>query len=95
MSVVSAPPPVGSLRPSNFTTLPLWCLVALPLTCLPNLRLLLTYDPLTRAITYGSNLAKEQALGIPALLIAIVIAWLVATATATWLISDFALAALR
>ena len=34
-------------------------------------------------------------LGIPALLIAIAIAWLVATATASWLICDFALSALR
>lgn len=34
-------------------------------------------------------------LGIPTLLIVIVIAWLVATATASWLICDFVLSALR
>jgi hypothetical protein len=34
-------------------------------------------------------------LGIPVLLVATVIAWLVATATAAWIISDFALKALR
>ena len=42
--------------------MPLWCLVVFPLTWLLSLRLLLTHDPLTRAIALGTDLAKDQAL---------------------------------
>jgi hypothetical protein len=41
---------------------PLWCLVALLVTWFLHLKLLLTHNPLTRAITLGTDLAKEQAL---------------------------------
>jgi hypothetical protein len=41
---------------------PLWCLVALPVTWFLNLKLLLTHDPLSRALQLGADLAKEQAL---------------------------------
>ena len=63
-------PPNPSLanRPTdqriNSASLPFWCLVALPATWFLNLRLLLTHDPLTRALTLGADFAKEQALGV-------------------------------
>lgn len=44
--------------------MPLWCLVALPVTCFLHLKLLLTHDPLARAIELGADFAKEQALGV-------------------------------
>ena len=49
-------------RPANATSLPLWCLVALPVVWFLSLQLLVTHNPLTRAITLGTDLAKEQAL---------------------------------
>ena len=58
------PPPASSDQPSLRASVPLWCLVALPVTWFLNLRLLLTHDPLTRAIKLGADFAKEQALGV-------------------------------
>ena len=49
-------------RPANATSLPLWFLVALPVVWFLSLQLLVTHNPLTRAITLGADLAKEQAL---------------------------------
>ena len=49
-------------RPANAASVPLWCLVALPVVWFLNLQLLVTHNPLTRAITLGTDLAKEQAL---------------------------------
>ena len=49
-------------RPANATSLPLWCLVALPVVWFLSLQLLVTHNPLTRALTLGADLAKEQAL---------------------------------
>jgi hypothetical protein len=48
----------------NPASLPLWCLVALPVTWFLNLRLYVAHDPLTRAIKLGADFAKEQALGV-------------------------------
>ncbi len=42
--------------------MPLWCLAALPAAWLGTFLLLTSHNPLTRAITLGSDLAKEQAL---------------------------------
>ena len=44
------------------SSLPVWSLCLLPVTWFLNLRLLMTHDPLSRAIVLGSDLAKEQAL---------------------------------
>jgi len=49
-------------RPANAASVPLWYLVALPATWFLTLQLLVTHNPLTRAITLGADLAKEQAL---------------------------------
>ena len=49
-------------RPANATSLPLWCLVALPVVWFLSLQLLVTHNPLTRALTLGADLAKEHAL---------------------------------
>ena len=49
-------------RPANATSLPLWFLVALPVVWFLSLQLLVTHNPLTRALTLGADLAKEQAL---------------------------------
>ena len=49
-------------RPANAVSVPLWCLVALPVVWFLNLQLLVTHNPLTRAITMGADLAKEHAL---------------------------------
>jgi hypothetical protein len=49
-------------RPANAASVPLWCLVALPAVWFLTLQLLVTHNPLTRAITLGTDLAKEQAL---------------------------------
>ena len=49
-------------RPANATSLPLWFLVALPVVWFVSLQLLVTHNPLTRALTLGADLAKEQAL---------------------------------
>jgi len=51
-------------RPANAASVPLWIFAAaLPATWLLNLWLLLTHDPLSRAIQLGADVAKEQALG--------------------------------
>ncbi len=70
MSFIPPPPPLGSLRPtcppanepSANASVPLWCLVALPVVWFLSLQLLVSHNPLTRAITLGTDLAKEQAL---------------------------------
>ncbi|GBL23661.1 hypothetical protein EMGBS6_04460 [Opitutia bacterium] len=49
-------------RPANATTLPLWSLAALPAAWFGGFALLTSHNPLTRAISLGSDLAKEQAL---------------------------------
>ena len=49
-------------RPANATSLPLWCFAALPAAWFGTFSLLTSHNPLTRAITLGSDLAKEQAL---------------------------------
>ena len=49
-------------RPANATSLPLWCLAALPAAWAATFALLTSHNPLTRAITLGADLAKEQAL---------------------------------
>ena len=51
-------------QPINSASLPLWCLVALPVTWFLNLRLFLSHDPLANAIKLGADFAKEQALGV-------------------------------
>ena len=62
---MSSLPPLANrptFQPINQPALPLWCLVALPVVWFLNLQLLVTHNPLTRAITLGTDLAKEQAL---------------------------------
>ena len=49
-------------RPANATSLPLWCLVVLPAAWFGAFALLTSRNPLTRALTLGADLAKEQAL---------------------------------
>jgi hypothetical protein len=44
--------------------LPIWAFVVLPATWFLNLKLLLTHDPLAKAIKLGADFAKEQALGV-------------------------------
>jgi hypothetical protein len=51
-------------QPINSATLPVWAFVVLPATWFLNLRLLLTHDPLAKAIKLGADFAKEQALGV-------------------------------
>jgi hypothetical protein len=70
MSSLPTPPPIGSLRPSSppaiepssYASAPLWCLAALPAAWFGGFVLLTSHNPLTRAITLGADLAKEQAL---------------------------------
>ena len=70
MSSLPPPPPIGSLRPScppalepsTNASVPLWCLAALPAAWFGAFALLTSHNPLTRAITLGTDLAKEQAL---------------------------------
>ena len=70
MSSLPPPPPIGSFRPScpralepsTNASVPLWCLAALPAAWLGTFLLLTSYNPLTRAITLGADLAKEHAL---------------------------------
>jgi hypothetical protein len=51
-------------RPANAASVPLWIFAAaLAATWLLTLRLLLTHDPLARAIKMGAEVAKEHALG--------------------------------
>ena len=62
---MSSLPPLANrptVQPINQPALPLWCLVALPIVWFLSLQLLVTHNPLTRAITLGTDLAKEQAL---------------------------------
>ena len=51
-------------QPINSATLPVWAFVVLPATWFLHLRLLLTHDPLAKAIKLGADFAKEQALGV-------------------------------
>jgi hypothetical protein len=67
---MNPPPSISSLRPScppalepsTNASVPLWCLAALPAAWFGTFLLLTSHNPLTRAITLGSDLAKEQAL---------------------------------
>ena len=62
---MSSLPPLANrptVQPINQPALPLWCLVALPVVWFLSLQLLVTHNPLTRALTLGADLAKEQAL---------------------------------
>ena len=58
------PAPVPSDQPSPRASVPLWCLVALPVTWFLDLRLFVTHDPLAKALKLGADFAKEQALGV-------------------------------
>ena len=49
-------------QPINQQALPLWTFLVLPVVWFLSLQLLVTHNPLTRAITLGTDLAKEQAL---------------------------------
>ena len=49
-------------RPANAASVPLLCLATLPAAWFGGFALLTSHNPLTRAITLGSDLAKEQAL---------------------------------
>lgn len=49
-------------RPANAASVPLLCFVALPAAWFGAFALLTSHNPLTRAITLGTDLAKEQAL---------------------------------
>jgi hypothetical protein len=49
-------------QPINQPALPLWTFLLLPVVWFLNLKLLLTHDPLSRALQLGADLAKEQAL---------------------------------
>ena len=51
-----------SVQPSLRASVPLWCVAALCATWAASFLLLTSHNPLTRAITLGSDLAKEQAL---------------------------------
>ena len=70
MSSLPPSPPIGSLRPScppalepsTNASVPLWCLATLPAAWFGTFVLLTSHNPLTRAITLGTDLAKEQAL---------------------------------
>jgi hypothetical protein len=62
---MSSLPPLANRptdQPINQPALPLWTFLLLPVVWFLNLQLLLTHDPLARAITLGTDLAKEQAL---------------------------------
>jgi len=69
MSSIPTPPPISSLRPScppalessSYASGPLW-IAALCATWAATFVLLTSHNPLTRAITLGADLAKEQAL---------------------------------
>ncbi len=50
-------------RPAITASVPLWVFLGLPIVWFLNLRLLLSHDPLARAIKMGADVAKEQALG--------------------------------
>ena len=62
---MSSLPPLANrptVQPINQPALPLWCVAALCATWAATFSLLTTHNPLTRAITLGTDLAKEQAL---------------------------------
>jgi hypothetical protein len=62
---MSSLPPLANRptdQPINQPALPLWCLAALPAAWFGGFVLLTSHNPLTRAITLGADLAKEQAL---------------------------------
>ena len=62
---MSSLPPLANRptdQPINQPALPLWCLAALPAAWFGTFLLLTSHNPLTRAITLGTDLAKEQAL---------------------------------
>ena len=62
---MSSLPPLANrptVQPINQPALPLWCLAALPAAWAAWFLLLTSHNPLTRAITLGTDLAKEQAL---------------------------------
>jgi hypothetical protein len=64
---MSSHPPLANRptdQPINSATLPIWAFVVLTATWFLNLKLLLTHDPLARAIKLGADFAKEQALGV-------------------------------
>ena len=51
-------------RPANAAPVPLWYLAALPAAWAASFLLLTSHNPLTRAISLGTDLAKEQALKV-------------------------------
>ena len=57
-----AVPPLHPDQPINSASLPVWGFAALPAAWAAWFLLLTSHNPLTRAITLGSDLAKEQAL---------------------------------
>ena len=62
---MSSLPPLANRptdQPINQQALPLWTFLVLPVVWFLSLQLLVTHNPLTRAITLGADLAKEQAL---------------------------------
>jgi hypothetical protein len=56
--------PATSNQPINQQALPLWTFLVLPVVWFLTLQLLVTHNPLTRAIALGTDLAKEQALKV-------------------------------
>ena len=58
------PAPIPSGQPSLRASVPLWALCLLPVVWFLNLKLLLTHDPLAKAIKLGADFAKEQALRV-------------------------------
>ena len=62
---MSSLPPLANRptdQPINSASLPVWCLAALPAAWAAWFLLLTSHNPLTRALTLGADLAKEQAL---------------------------------
>ena len=62
---MSSLPPLANRptdQPINQQALPLWTFLVLPVVWFLTLQLLVTHNPLTRAITLGADLAKEHAL---------------------------------
>ena len=62
---MSSLPPLANRptdQPINQQALPLWTFLVLPVVWFLSLQLLVTHNPLTRAIALGADLAKEQAL---------------------------------
>jgi len=56
------PSSAASGQSSLRVSVPLWCLVVLPATWFLSFRLLLSHDPLSRALQLGADLAKEHAM---------------------------------